>query len=214
MKVAALVNSEGILSGLHEPGYLQLFSHECSLWNLDQEMEIQLHPEMSLAQVRNVLRSCSASLGTVDVLLTGPLRGASLAMLQDLGFLVWPTQGCAEELLDDAEIVYAQRNAFQEESCCAKKQAAQNADPVPEPFPVGEPQKGAFRIDLEEARQKNIGHPSQTVLMPFLHKKEFQVLEILCDHKPRWLDAELFRLGLKSTEQFEMGHGIKITVTL
>lgn len=193
MKIAIFVNDAGQLVGIHEQGFLQLFDKPSGFWVKESELAVALNPEMSLAEVRSGLRNLLDGMNGCKVILTGPLMGASLAMLKDLRLEVFSGNGLGLDLLDD--VAFASCNA----TSSPPELAPAEAEP---PVPVQRTAEGYVEVNLLELLKHGPAHPSRTVLLPILEARDFQQLKIICDHKPRWLDAELARLALRSDTTF------------
>lgn len=194
MKIAIFVNDSGQLVGIHEQGFLQLFDKPAGFWVKESEVAVALNPGMSLAEVRSDLRNMLDGMNGCKVILTGPLMGASLAMLKDLRLEVFSGNGLGLDLLD--EVAFASCNAS------AVGAPAPTDAPAEPPVTIHRTAEGHVEVNLLELLKHGPAHPSRTVLLPILEARDFQQLKIICDHKPRWLDAELARLSLRSDTTF------------
>lgn len=189
MKIAAFVNATGDLVGLHENGHIQIFEYQSESWVKIKEIPLSLDTGMSLPEIHKALGSAVEQFEGASAIITGPLKGASLAMLQDLRLSVWATTSMlVPEMFD----MMATRKELE------SIPIPQKSEPVkPEPVPVKEIQKGILQINLQEVMKCGSSHPSRTILIPVLEKRAFQKLIVICDHKPRWIDGELERLHLR-----------------
>jgi len=195
MKIATLVNQSGGLIGLHEPGNIELFECVSGLWVKLQVIPFALHQEMGIRAVRSKLEAIFAQLEDCTSILTGELKGATGAMLKDIGFSVWTATGLALDMLDEV--------ATAKELESIEVYQKPPTKPDHEPQLVGDIRDGVYQIDLQEILKCNSGHPSRNILIPILGEKLFQRLDIFCDHMPRCAD----------TKTLEDGRGLQISVS-
>lgn len=189
MKIATCVDWDGMLIGLHEQGRVQLFDYQSNLWVKVNEVPLTLNSTMSLVEVRRTLQTIVIQLDGCTSMVAGALKGAARAMLEDLGLAVFTSTGLALDTLDEVALAT-------ELASVSKPKSPEK--PLPLPVPVNNEPEGTYQIDLQSVLNSGASHPSKTILIPFLEKRAFQKLNVICSHKPRWMDAELARLHLRA----------------
>ena len=72
--------------------------------------------------------------------------------------------------------------------------------------------KGDISLNLEEVMLKNPDLSSKKILIPYLKAKEFNNLDIIFSHIPKWFDTELAFLGFKYEIVSELSNKITIRI--
>ena len=57
--------------------------------------------------------------------------------------------------------------------------------------------KGDFCLNMEEILSKNPYLTSKKILIPYLKNGEFNRLDVICSHIPRWFNTDFGVLGLE-----------------
>jgi len=57
--------------------------------------------------------------------------------------------------------------------------------------------KGDFCLNMEEILSKNPQLTSKKILIPYLKNGDFNRLDVICSHVPKWFDKDFGVLGLK-----------------
>lgn len=234
MKIAVCVDSDGNMTGLYEGASLRLYEREHeAVWQLTRQVPMGISTEMDIAAVKCVLRGAVAELEGCKILLSTEVRGLLYSILQEeMGFTTWKSQGDLQDQLDQVAQndpgwvkqladAAAEAKRLAEEapaSCCGgggggrKKRPAScsdNATQLPQPECVAE---GLYRFDLEDILSKHEHFNSQQLLIPFLENTQFQELEVLCGHVPRWLNKKLDELNLVA--EFEELNGSRAALKI
>jgi len=144
---------------------------------LMKEFTFDMHANMGIPEAKTHLKRVFSQLEGCEVFLVKELRGL-LYILR-----IWKSEGEISNQLDSV--------AKKEEEISQILQK-----PIPTPLPVGNTADGCYRLNLAEVMKNDSSLNSKQLLMPFIAKSEFQKLEILCDHIPRWFPMECERLNL------------------
>ena len=182
MKIAALTH-ERALSSTEECTQVLLFEKKDSAWNAIKEMPFELE-NSSPSAVRDSIRSMILELGNCSVVVAKAIAGIPYHVFDRMGFFIFEADNLSDRLLDELiEDVEMEKMHINEKSAAIEPVAVDN--------------ENRWFMDLI-ALQKN--HPemsSKQALRPFLQKKNFFELKIVCSHVPPWLDVELpaMRLG-------------------
>ncbi len=108
------------------------------------------------------------------------------------------------------EISGAPETFLEELSECVKHQRTGSEVPM-EHNAIFELRPGFFHTDLREVMKGNTSYNSKQILLPFIKKRKFGSLEIICDHVPKWLENEQTELNIKlSVEKYKSCLKVKI----
>lgn len=202
MKIATFTDTDYNVVSFYKPGVLRLFEKRAGKWSEKKQVELQLDPDMNLPEVRVKLRSVASQIDDCKIFLAGEVKGVPYAILEGMGFNIWKSEGPVMDQLDFVA---------QKEKEAAE--AAKNA--LPKPQVIGDIRDGYYRLNMIEAQASCPGASSQQILIPFMEQTVFSRLEVIFDHPPRWLGAELTRLKLKfEAEALDAhGHDMKVIIS-
>ena len=186
MKIAVCVNREGATSSLTEKGTVRVYDKSGDFWTVTEELVCEIDFDKGLACVRSELAGLIKRLDSCRVFVASEVHGQLYYLLEAGGFNSYEAEGEPEAYLDSV----LEREAA-EEARKLKQQEDASAS-----FPVASGKEGAYTFNLKKALAVNPETSSKKLLRPFLKKKEFKVLEVICDHIPRWFDTELEAMGL------------------
>jgi Fe-only nitrogenase accessory protein AnfO len=221
MKIAAYVNPQGEVEGFSEHGSIRLYESGAMGWAIAREFRFGVTYDMTLSDIKSALRKAVSLLGDCRVFVFGETRGLLYAILQEeLGYRVWNSKGLAEDCLDavalkNAEALQVPRPKPPQPEAgggCGGMTRLSGApgQPLVEPLALG---NGRFRIDLAAVLAANPASNSQEVLLPLLRRADFAVLDIACDHLPRWFEGVLAALGLRSEVHHRVDGSLMIEVS-
>lgn len=233
MQIAVYTDTKNQLISLYEPGRFCLYQGSGRDWTRIQEIAFAVGESTSLGDVKRRLASAVAQFDSCDVLLSGSVKGFLYSYLQEFGFRIWKSEGSLTEQLagvEQREIDRAEQQRLAPKTCAAAAGCASggcgggrarkvSAEPtslvagsaavVPEDLGGGH-----FRIDLAAALGGDTKLNSRQILMPVLEEANFEELEIVCDHLPRWFEPKLRELNMiADCVPLEAGHGVKATVS-
>ncbi|PKU24704.1 Fe-only nitrogenase accessory protein AnfO [Telmatospirillum siberiense] len=227
MKIATYVDEEGTLSSLYEPGHVRVYDNAAGAWEARKKIPFEVGPDMTLSEVKSALGDVVDRLEDCRVLVSGEVRGLVYSLLQEeMGFHIWKAQGPDREQLDivagrEADLIARREQAAVEEAsaancaqgCCGKKGGGGRSPCGPAAAPslerVG---NGHYRIDLAQVLESDPNLNSRQVLIPVMQETEFETLEILCDHVPRWFSRALVEMNMRA-EFDASAQGLKVLVS-
>jgi Fe-only nitrogenase accessory protein AnfO len=189
MKIAIYIDEHEQVATFPEGCLFRLYVLEGGFWVPECDVPLHIEVSMGLTRLTATINNAIHALGDCKVALLGDLRGLLRALLEEHGFRTWKSSGTlSEQLLQVAE---------KEQSLQAYEQAAAEDEARFLPQLQGEAADGNFYISLAEILKESGAPASRDMLLPFLEAGAFRLLEIECDHLPRWFDAETSRLGLQ-----------------
>ncbi|NJO53479.1 MAG: Fe-only nitrogenase accessory protein AnfO [Bacteroidales bacterium] len=211
MRIAAFIDADGNLAGLHQHGRIVLYDDASGAWTVQREVPFPgADAPATIAGLKARLAEAARRLDDCAVFVSAGSKGALNAVLQEeLGFQTWHSQGRALDLLDTVALKEAERQAG--------LAATEQEDDPPLPLPVlvlervGE---AHYRADLTRYQVADGTHESMTVLLPVLEQRAFKRLELVFDHDPKWLWRTTRDLGLKFKREIVVRDGIMSTITI
>lgn len=226
MRIAAFVDANGQLVGFYEADEVRVYDGGSGAWAVARTVPIVVQPSMRLQEVKVAIKAMAQQV-ECRVIVSTDGRGLINSVLQEeLGFRTWKSRGAAIEQLDtvaalDRELAEEREQAAAEAARAPKtrghscegggggggrrKQHASDAGPVPVAERIAQ---GHYRFDLAAALRNHPLLNSRTALIPVLETTPFSVLDVACDHLPRWFEQVLERLGLSAETSAGPGGGV------
>jgi Fe-only nitrogenase accessory protein AnfO len=197
MKIAVLVDSQGKTSGFERDGVVKVYSRESGEWTVQRSAVYRIEDKSSARELRKCLQELCEWLADCKIVVVNRIRGVQYIALEECQISMLQIEGRPEEFLND----------IQE---CEQHRRLEHKIPL-EYVAISEQRPGCFYTDLRDVMNGKTSYSSKQILLPFFKENSFEVLEILCDHVPKWFDDELPALGLSfRTEQFKDCVKVKI----
>jgi Fe-only nitrogenase accessory protein AnfO len=234
MKIAAYINNKDQVISFRETGHVSLYDNSSGVWLKKKEISLDMKDAATFAEVRVMLKKMTSSLGDCSIFLVGELKGLHRALLEEMGFHTWKSEGTISEQLDNVAAGENERNKNNEKTCGGKALSQDSCGCgsgcsssrkgntgfnmenkiIPAPIPAGDINDGYYKINLADILKNDPALNSREILIPFMEKKTFKKLEIFCDHLPKWFSREVDLLNLKveSENPDVSGHGIKVII--
>lgn len=201
LKIAACVTQDGILTGFSDESILRLYERLPERWQPQKEIPFRVSANTGLSEIREAVRLAASDLEECQIIIVGRSKGAVCAMLGDFGFTLFVADGPMQEILDQID-----RNTPE----VAEETASL---PATEPYSVGDPKNGIYHLNMRAALDFDENLTSKGLLLPFLEKRSFRRLTVICDHIPRWFDDTCKRLNLQSeTHDTADRNGLKLVI--
>jgi|GEM_PF-7132924 len=203
MKIAALVNASGKTISLNDNGQLVLYEKsKDKSWIQLKNLSYYFPTADNIAAIQKSLKNYINALDDCHIILVKDCKAIYRLVFSEANYHIWTADDLAENLLE--QILTLENNNDKEKNITKEKTAADY-------YPV-EKQKDHYYIDITEVIFNSSIHSSD-VLIPFLEKKNFKVLEIDCTHTPRWLNNIHKTLNLALEEQYTSSGLMKVFVT-
>ncbi|BBF91930.1 Fe-only nitrogenase accessory protein AnfO [Blastochloris tepida] len=210
MRIAAFIDGNDNLAGLHQHGRIVLYDDASGAWIIERDIPFPgAGAPITIAGLKARLAEVMGQFEDCTVFVSANSKGALNAVLQEeLGFQTWHSQGRVLDLLDTVALKEAERQA-------EMAAAAPEDDPPPLPVLVLERVgESHYRADLTRYQIADGTHESMTVLLPVLEQRAFKRLELVFDHDPKWLWRTTRDLGLKFKREIVVRDGIMSTITI
>lgn len=186
--IAVYINEEGVMASIHEKGLIRIYQLEQGVWKVLREIPFILDRTKGITEVRRKLIELIQGLKECRAFAAKEVAGQLYYVLEANGLEAFEAEGRPEEFLDSIQ------------EAMENPESKKLEDPIAEPVSYIEStgKEGFYFLNLKKALNLDCGTSSKKLLLPFLRKREFQGLDMICDHLPRWLQTELEALKLKS----------------
>lgn len=192
--IAVYVGANGETASPYDQGKIVVYRNKRGRWSVLREKDFILNQSLGLKELRKKVAEALEFLDECRIFVGLSIAGVPYYELEKAGFSVWEFEGKPLEFLD---YVLAEEEERYEQ---IKNRGKNNAVLVPV-----ETSNGCYRISIKEIQENNAGITTKQALLPFLRKGGFYSLEIICNHVPPWLQAELMGGGY-SGEIEKIGH--------
>lgn len=176
--IAVFVGGNEETATLEQPGKIIVYKKKQGQWQELREKEFTLGQTQGVRELRSGIAEIVEFLADCKVFVGRAITGLPYFELEKASCSVWEFTGKPLEFLD-----YVLEKE-EEAAPAAVTQAV--AMPVPE-----EIDNGCYRISIKEIQETDAGITSKQALQPVLRQGNFNQLEVICNHIPPWLEAEL-----------------------
>ncbi len=198
MKIAVLMNGMETTASFSEEAVLLVYQREGDTWTANWKYDWTPGVHRSMATLRTCLSEIVDWLEDCKVVVANQSNGFYRVTFESLGVALWEMKGRPSDLIPQIECFYDNEDREKVES------PVELIGPV-----VG--RAGHYTVDLRQVMAHDTAFNSRDVLLPFFKETAFERLEIICDHVPKWFDAELPLLGLRADAE-ACGRATKVHV--
>lgn len=184
--VAVFLDEEGNTSSLDKNGTINLYVKEGEYWALENSYPFTLEDGLSLIGLRRSLLNIISKLGDCKILVAESISGQLFSVLESVSFSTYEVSGRPEQFLD---------SVLHQEELYIQKQLLEATQAQDEFFPDKIDDYGNYSIDLKTILDTNATATSKQILMPFIKAGDFNQLDVICDHVPKWFERELPSMG-------------------
>lgn len=202
--IAVLENSNGEASSFSETGMVKVYLKNESGWNVINNIIFNIVEIDEIEAIKIKIKSIVEALENCKIFVGSKITGYSYTLFEKKGINAWQMQGKAESFLD---------YILEKEEELREKSNAINSESEEVPTPILNGKSGFYKINLKDVLDKNSNLTSKKVLLPFLKNTEFDELEIICAHIPKWFQQEFDDCNLKSTTEESSAGEIKVIVS-
>jgi Fe-only nitrogenase accessory protein AnfO len=202
--IAIFLNSEGLTSSLEEAGLIRVYTQNFKndAWEVTKEFAFSLLTSASILELRNTISDMIQSIGDCRIFVAREVAGQLYSVLEANLFSIYKVRGKPEQFLDSI-------SALEDEANNRSLEKSQPSWCYPEKID----DQGTYYLNLQAALNADPDLTSKKILLPFLTKKDFKVLEVVCDHLPKWFDDEFKKHGLLSTSSKFQENEYKVIIS-
>lgn len=197
--IAVYMNSDGLTASLTDKGLVRVYGKEGEEWRVEKDLPFDLEHKSRSAEVRTIIMEMINQLGECKVFTAKEVSGQLYYVLEAKGYEAFEAEGKPEEYLDSIwKEIQAMKKEESENTETSEKtgQFTVRKDAKPSTNPEVIDQEGVYWINLIPALNTDCTLTSKKILIPFLRKMEFDCLNVICDHIPKWFDNEMSSMGL------------------
>jgi Fe-only nitrogenase accessory protein AnfO len=181
-EIAVCINGNGVTSSLYESDAIVVIYQKAEgFWKAIREQKCSLDKQGGLVGLRRQMAEIILFLDQCKIFVGCAVAGVPYFELEKMQCSIWEFEG-EREPLSFLDYVLKQEEEKEEE------EQSQGNNVIPLPI---EREKGDYYISIKEVQENTGGISSKQVLLPFLRQGNFYRLEVLCNHIPPWLEAEL-----------------------
>ena len=197
-EISVFLDKHGNTAKLTECGTISVFARNKEEWHLVSEKDFTLKDIAAMKDLRTKMEELLDLLGDCKIFVGSEITGIPYFLLDKAKCSIWECKGKPFEFLD--HILQKEEEAL-----------AQKPQPMNKPS-FEELSIGYYRVNLKDIQENSTQLTTKQVLLPFLRKGEFNTLDIICNHVPRWLEGEALA-GAFTIQTSELEKN-KIKVTL
>ena|GEM_PF-860244 len=188
LKIVVVENDDRKTSSIFEPGFIAIYEEDDRGWKVLNRFENKVCNAKGMAAVRTAVADTIKQLGDVKVIVASEIPGIASGTFQAAGFDIFLVENSVLNILD----------SIKKETL----EAIEELQKEPQKFEITqflEPgvSKGDFSINIEEIMFKNPDLTSKKILIPYLKNGEFNRLDVICSHLPKWFVTNLGVLGFE-----------------
>lgn len=188
LKIAVVENDNEKTSSIFEPGFIAVYEEDDREWKVLHRFENKVCNAKGMAAVRTAVADTIKQLDDVKVIVASEIPGIASGTFQAAGFDIFLVENSVLNILDSIkkEMLEAIEERQKEPS---KFDVTQFLEPGMN--------KGDFLINIEKVMFKNPDLTSKKILIPYLKNGEFNRLDVICSHLPKWFVTDLDAFGFK-----------------
>ncbi|AKB37178.1 AnfO protein, required for Mo- and V-independent nitrogenase [Methanosarcina siciliae C2J] len=188
MKIAVVENDNQQTSSIFEPGFIAVYEEDGGEWKVLNRFESQVCNARGMAAVRVAVGDVIKQLGDAKVVVASEIPGIASGTFQAAGFDIFLVDSKVLDVLD-----LIKKDMLE---TIEKRQEEPRKFDITEFLEPGE-NKGDFSINIEDIMFKFPGLTSKKILIPYLKNGEFNRLDVICGHMPKWFVTDLGAMGFE-----------------
>jgi Fe-only nitrogenase accessory protein AnfO len=204
LKIAVVENDHQKTNSIFEPGFITIYEEDGEEWKVLNRFENKVYTAKGIAAVRMVVADAVKQLGDVKILLAREVPGIAFGTFQAAGFEIFIVENNTMDVLDSVKKEML-------EIIEKRKEKPGEFDIVQ--FLEPGATKGDFGLNLEEVLLKNPELTSKKILIPYLKKGEFNRLDVICSHIPKWFNTDLGVLGFEYETVNELPNRMTVRIS-
>lgn len=188
MKIAVVENENQQTSSIFEPGFIAVYEEDGGEWKVLNRFENKVCNARGMAAVRMAVGDTVKQLGDVKVVVASEIPGIASGTFQAARFDIFLVESNVLDILGSIKEDMLETIEKQQEE--PRKFEIKD-------FLVPGENKGDFSINIEDIMFKYPGLTSKKILIPYLKDGDFNRLDVICSHMPKWFVTDLGTMGFK-----------------
>jgi Fe-only nitrogenase accessory protein AnfO len=188
LKITVVETNNQETSSIFEPGFIATYEEDGGEWKVLNRFENKVCNAKGIAAVRMAVADTVKQLGDVKILVASEIPGIAFGVFQAAGFDIFIVENSVLDVLDSVKEEMLEVIEKRQEKPC-EFDIMQFMEPGIN--------KGDFSLNMEEILLKNPELTSKKILIPYLKNGEFNRLDVICSHIPKWFYTDLGVLGFE-----------------
>jgi len=188
LKIAVVENSDQKTSSIFEPGFVAIYEKDGGEWKVLNRFENKLYSAKGIAAVLTAVADTVKQLNDVKIMVASEIPGVAFGAFQAAGFDIFLVENSVLDVLDSVK--------KEMHEIISERQKEPRKFDIMQFLEPGE-NKGYFSLNMESILLKNPDLTSKKILIPYLKNGEFNRLDVICSHIPKWFYTDLSVLGFK-----------------
>ncbi len=188
LKISVVESNNQKTSSIFEPGFIVTYEEDGEEWKVLNKFENKVCNAKSIAEVRMAVQNTIKQLGNVKIVVASEIPGIAFGIFEVSGFEIFLVKKNGFDALDSVKKEMLEMIAEQQDKS-SKFDIMQFLEPGMN--------KGDFCINMEKILSKNPQLTSKKILLPYLKNGEFNRLDVICSHIPKWFTKDLSVLGFE-----------------
>ena len=188
MKISVVESNNQKTSSIFEPGFIATYEEDGGEWKVLNRFENKVCNAKSIAAVRMAVEDTIKQLDNVKIVVASEIPGIAFGIFEVAGFEIFLIEKSGFDVLDSVKKEMVEIIEKQQEKT-SKFDIMQFLEPGMN--------KGDFCINMEEILSKNPQLTSKKILLPYMNNGEFNRLDVICSHIPKWFTKDLSVLGFE-----------------
>ncbi|MFT4143091.1 MAG: Fe-only nitrogenase accessory protein AnfO [Mobilitalea sp.] len=212
MRIAVCVNAEEITSNLEDSHLVKVYEQKEEQWISLEEFPCSFELTNGISAAKDAIAKLLIQLKDCKVFVAAKISGQLYYLLESSNFNSYEAEGHPLLFLDsiyENEIKEMIQKASNEAATSTKTDLALTNFFVEE---IDQP--GYYNFNLKSALLQYPELSSKKLLKPFLKKRDFKELNILCDHCPKWFETELHSMALQYSTLYLTNNECQIRISL
>ena len=188
MKISVVESNDQKTSSIFEPGFIVTYEEDGGEWKVLNRFENKVCSAKSIAAVRMAVEDTIKQLDNVKIVVASEIPGIASGIFEVAGFEIFLVGKSGFDVFDSVKKEMGKIIEKQQEKP-SKFDIMQFLEPGTN--------KGDFCINMEKILSKNPQLTSKKILLPYLKNGEFNRLDVICSHIPKWFTTNLRVLGFE-----------------
>ncbi len=188
LKISVVENNNQKTSSILEPGFIVTYEEDGGGWKVLNSFENKIYSAKGIATVRFAVEDTIKQLGNAKIVIASEIPGIAFGIFEIAGFEIFLVEQNSFDALDSVKKEMLEMIEEQQEKP-SKFDIMQFLEPGLN--------EGDFCLNMEKILSKNPQLTSKKILLPYLKNGEFNSLDVICSHIPKWFTKDLSVLGFE-----------------
>jgi len=188
LKISVVESNNQKTSSIFEPGFIVIYEEDGEEWKVLNKFENKVCNAKSIAEVRMAVQNTIKQLGNVKIVVASEIPGIAFGIFEVSGFEIFLVNKNGFDALDSVKKEMLEM--------IAEQQDKSSKFDIMQFLELGM-NNGDFCINMEKILSKNPQLTSKKILLPYLKNGEFNRLDVICSHIPKWFTKDLSVLGFQ-----------------